>query len=177
MRWWNKEDDGEKGTGDKKEILLKSKMMAGLTTGRRPDNWRQSITVVNSQEEEGQKGGSQRERKMLAGTFRAQLTRSRTGIVQACFQHNINFPVIKSPTWRPPVLTALSAPREGPLRPPEERVPVGSGLLGSPTHHLYRTIHSIHTCNLPFNLSAASTHHSTGMSNCRMDQSGKCVCD
>ena len=56
---------------------------------------------------------------MLARTFRAQLTRSRTGIVQPCFQHNINFPVTKSPTWRPPVLTALSAPCDGPLRPPE----------------------------------------------------------
>ena len=48
-RWW------EKGTGDKKGILLKSKTMAWLTTGRRPDNWRQSITVVNSQVEGGQK--------------------------------------------------------------------------------------------------------------------------
>lgn len=28
---------------------------------------------------------------------------------------------------------------------PEERVPVGSGLLGSPPYHLDRTIHSIHT--------------------------------
>lgn len=65
--------------------------------------------------------GSQRERKMLARKFKNNAessTRSRTGILQVCFQHNINFPFIKSPMQRPPVLTALSAPCGGPLRPP-----------------------------------------------------------
>lgn len=73
----------------------------------------------------------------------------RAGIVQVCCQHNINLPFIKSPIWRPPVLTVLSTPCGGPQRP----LRGGSRwaqVSWAPHHnHLNRTIHLIHTCSSP----------------------------
>lgn len=94
---------------------------------------------------------------------------------QVCFQHNINFPFIKSPMQRPPVLTALLAPCGGPLRP------VGRGSLGvQVSWALYLTIfigqyaQFIHTAPPQ---SVAPTHCSTGMPHCRKDQSSNRLCE
>lgn len=88
---------------------------------------------------------------------------------QVCFQHNINFPFIKRPMHRPPVLTALLAPCRGPW---------GEGPLGFRSPRLStlpssqdNTLDSY--TMLPLNLSAAPTRCSTGMHRCRIDQSGQ----
>lgn len=113
---------------------------------------------------------------MLARTLRKQLTRStrsRTGIVQACFQRNINFPVI-APCRGLLYLQPYWHPVEG-LRGPWGEGPCG---LGSPelstlppwqdnTFDSYTLFH--------LNLSAAPTPHSTGMSYCWTDQSNVCA--
>lgn len=106
----------------------------------------------------------EREREMLARTLRKQLTRSRTGTGQACFQHNLHFPFVKCRGLL--CCRSYQQPVEG-LWGPWGEGPRG---LGSPPYHLDRTIQSIHAL-LHLNLSAAPTHHSTGMSYWWTDQS------
>lgn len=117
--------------------------------------------------------GSQRGRKMLASTFRKQATRSRTcraGIVQVCFQHNINFPFIKSPCGALLSLQLYRHPVEG-LWGPWGEGPCGLRSPGLSTLPAEQDNTPDSYTVLPLNLSAASTHHSKGMSYCRRDQS------
>lgn len=110
-----------------------------------------------------------------------------TGIVQVCFQHNINFPFYKKPYEEASCPYSLIGTLWRASEAPEERVPAGSGLPGSPPLPPWKDNTLDSYALLPLNLSAAPTHHSTGMSYCWTDQSSgtalfasvvqECVCE
>lgn len=151
--------------GAKEGVWLRNRMTAWLTHGRScnrgSNNWCRSITVNILQENDKKeiKRRSQREWKLWGKNSR----RGAFNTVSISLYK-------KNPVWKPPGLTALSAPCWGPPR--------GEGpcVLRSPE---FSTLED-NTLNsytlLPLNLSTASTHHSTGMSYCSVDQSWVCFC-